>query len=89
MKSLAMLNLNRISPIADFCSEIKALELKLEILNKNVLYITHMDDKILKILNAILVDKNLQKQVDEYFEDETSPQTDQKTIHVDPDYDAD
>ncbi len=71
-----MLNLNRISPIADFCSEIKKLDLKLEIINKNLLYCTHMDDKILKIVNKLLVDKDLQKQVDDYFEDdETSPQT--------------
>ena len=81
MKSLAMLNLNRISPKTDFCSEIKALDNKLNILNKNVLYITHMQDKILKIVSKlehkITLDKDLQKQVDEYFEDdETSPQTD-------------
>ncbi len=34
--------------------------------------------QILYLLNKLLVNKNLQKQVDEYFEeDETSPQTDQ------------
>jgi len=83
MKSLAMLNLNRISPNADFCSEIKALELKLEILNKNVLYVTHMEDKILKMLTKLSTDDGLQKQVDDYFgsddehfPEETSPQTD-------------
>ncbi len=32
--------------------------------------------QILYLLNKLLVNKNLQKQVDDYFEDETSPQTD-------------
>ncbi len=77
MKSLAMINFNRISPIADFYSKITLLDNKLEILNKNVLYITHECDKILKLLKAADNTKNLQKQVDDYFEDdETSPQTD-------------
>lgn len=70
MKSLAMLNLKRISPPADFFSQIKQLELKLEILNKNVLYISHESDKILKILNKSLVDKDLQEQVDKYFDED-------------------
>ncbi len=32
--------------------------------------------QILFLLNKLLVNKSLQKQVDSYFEDETSPQTD-------------
>ncbi len=72
MKSLAMLNFKNISPSADFYS-------KLDILNKNILYITHQTDKILKLIKAMDNDKGLQEQVDKYFEDdETSPQTDQK-----------
>ncbi len=71
-----MLNLNRISPTADFCSKIKQIDSNLNILMKNVLYITHMQDKILKLLNKITVDDKLQSQVDEFFErEETSPQT--------------
>ncbi len=72
MKSLAMLKFNRISPSADFYS-------KLDTINKNILYMTHMEDKILKLLKTITVDKDLQDTVDKYFErdDETSPQTDQ------------
>ncbi len=31
---------------------------------------------ILSLLNKLVTNKNLQKQVDQYFEDETSPQTD-------------
>ncbi len=48
---------------------------KLDILMKNVLYITHECDKILKIVKQLETSQNLQKQVDEYF-DETSHQTD-------------
>ncbi len=73
MKSLAMLNFKNISPDADFYS-------KLDILNKNILYITHMEDKILKILNQVVIDKDLQNQSDKYFEDdETSHQTELET----------
>ncbi len=60
MKSLAMLKFNRISPTADFYS-------KLDIINKNILYITHMQDKILKIINKLVIDKDLQNTVDKYF----------------------
>ncbi len=41
----------------------------IEILMKNVLYITHEVDKIKKIVNEIKNSSGLQKQVDEYFED--------------------
>ncbi len=42
----------------------------LETLQKNVLYLTYRTDSILTKIDKILVDKSLQKQVDEYFEDE-------------------
>ncbi len=61
MKSLAMLNFKNISPNADFYS-------KLDILNKNILYITHMEDKILKLLKKIVIQEDLQDQADEYFD---------------------
>ncbi len=70
-----MLNFKNISPSADFYSKLAIIDRKLDILNKNVLYITHMQDKIMKLVNKLLVDKNLQNTVDEYF-DETSHQTD-------------
>ncbi len=73
MKSLAMIKFNRISPTADFYSKLKSLDLKLEILNKNVLYSTHELDKILKILNTMVADESNQRQVDDFYE--TSPQT--------------
>ncbi len=69
-----MLNLNRISPKTDFCSEIEALGIKLDIVNKNVLYVTHECDKILKLVKSLETSGHLQKQVDEYFDDEDIPQ---------------
>ncbi len=63
MKSLAMLNFKNISPNADFYS-------KLDILNKNILYVTHMEDKILKLLNKLVIDKDLQTTADKYFDED-------------------
>ncbi len=40
----------------------------LETIQKNVLYSTYRTDSILKILNKLIIDKDLQHQVDEYFE---------------------
>ncbi len=81
-KSLEMLNFKNISPNADFYSKLDLLLTRLDILNKNLLYCTHMEDKILKLLKTITVDNNTQKQVDDFYEDphtglreETSPQT--------------
>ncbi len=48
----------------------------LETIQKNGLYCTYRIDSLLKNFEKLLVDKQLQKQVDEYFEEETSPQTD-------------
>ncbi len=44
-------------------------------IQKNVLYSTHRIDLVIRELSKINIDKSLQSQVDEYFE-ETSPQTD-------------
>ncbi len=65
-----------LSPDTDFYSKFQS---QLTVISGNVLYITHQIDKILKIINKLEVDKGLQKQVDQYFDedsDETSPQTD-------------
>ncbi len=48
----------------------------LETIQKNGLYCTYRIDSLLKNFDKLLTDKSLQKQVDAYFEDETSPQTD-------------
>ncbi len=42
---------------------------RLELLNKNIIYVTYQVDKILKIEQSSMTDKSLQKQVDEYFDD--------------------
>ncbi len=55
-------------PTPDFSSELQS---QLRILNGNILYITREVDKILKILNNISVDQHLQKQVDDYFEEDS------------------
>ncbi len=63
-----------LSPTADFYSK---FQLQLDILMKNVLYITHECDKILKLVKSLENNLDLQKQVDDYFE-ETPPQTESK-----------
>ncbi len=80
MKSLAMIKFSRISPSADFYS-------KLHILNKNVLYITHMQDKILKLLRTITTDKDIEDQTNEFYDqyeqehDPPGPPSTQGTSH--------
>ncbi len=52
----------------------------LENLQKNIVYITYKNDAILKVVKSLENSRNLQKQVDNYFEDdETSPQTESDT----------
>ncbi len=51
----------------------------LENLQKNMVYATYKLDNILKLVKSYTTDKDLQQQVDKYFDDdlsETSPQTD-------------
>ncbi len=69
-----MLNFKNISPNADFYSKLQS---QITILSKNVLYITYMQDKILKILTRLDADKGLQKQVDEYFEEDAEEKAEQ------------
>ncbi len=57
-------------------STYKKLFQSIDTIQKNVLYLTYQVDKLVKLARANEIDKGLQKQVDEYFE-ETSPQTDQ------------
>ncbi len=47
----------------------------LETIQKNVLYLTYRMDTCLKTLNKMTVDKDLQKQVDEYFHDDEDRNT--------------
>ncbi len=39
----------------------------IETIQKNVLYLTYRTDMIIKTLNKMVVDKGVQKQVDEYY----------------------
>ncbi len=57
----------------DFYSKLQS---QLRLINGNVLYLTREIDQVKKILMKLELDKGLQKQVDDYFDDETSPQTD-------------
>ncbi len=48
----------------------------IETIQKNVLYVTYRIDMLIKRYDKLEIDKGLQTQVDQYFE-ETSPQTEQ------------
>ncbi len=52
-------------------SDLQKISQQLETIQKNVLYLTYRTDSLLKKTNEYLVDKGLQKQVDEYFEEDT------------------
>ncbi len=56
---------------------IKNVDNKLSMILSELRHERSDNTQILYLLNKLLVNKNLQKQVDQYFEDdETSPQTD-------------
>ncbi len=67
--------INLSPPTPDFSSELQS---QLRIINGNVLYLTHEIDQIKVIVQKILLSKNLQKQVDEYFEDSTQGEEEDK-----------
>ncbi len=49
-------------------ADFQKLNQLLETIQKNVLYLTYRTDAIIKTLNKMVIDKDLQHQVDEYFE---------------------
>ncbi len=52
----------------------KNLEAFLDIMNKNILYLTHTTDKCLVVLKKLEVDIGIQKQVSDFYEpDDSSP----------------
>ncbi len=55
---------DKLSPTADFISKI---QLDLDIVNKNVLYITHMQDKILKIVKELELNWRMQREITEFY----------------------
>ncbi len=48
--------------------DLQKLFQSIEIIQKNVLYLTYRMDTVLKKINSLTVNENLQTQVDEYFE---------------------
>ena len=64
---------DNLSPKTDFSSKI---QLQLDILNKNVLYITHECDKIKKLIDSIIVNLDVYQQTLDFYAKQTSPQTD-------------
>ncbi len=49
----------------------------IETIQKNVLYLTYRLDMLIKTVNKMDIDKGLQKQVDEYFEDDAEESAEQ------------
>ncbi len=59
------------STAADLQKIVPILVTKLELMNKNIIYVTYQVDKILKIEQEKMTDTKLQKQVDDYFDDDS------------------
>ncbi len=53
-------------------SDLQKMFQSIETIQKNVLYLTYRIDMIIKTLDRLVVDKSLQKQVDQYFDDDPS-----------------
>ncbi len=71
---------NRLSPTTDFISKLQS---DLDILNKNLLYITHVQDNILKIVKDLQNMKTMQNTIDEFYG--TSPQTESNILEEEHD----
>ncbi len=56
-------------------SDLQKISQSIETIQKNVLYLTYQVDWIRKTLKESITDKGLQKQVDDYFDDESDPNT--------------
>ncbi len=52
-------------------SDLQKISQSIETIQKNVLYLTYRIDTILKHTKEILDNKGLQKQVDEYFDEDS------------------
>ncbi len=50
-------------------ADLQKLIQSIDTIQKNILYITYRIDTILKNTNKIIIDKGLQSQVDEFFEE--------------------
>ncbi len=56
-------------------ADLSKILLLLETIQKNVLYSTYRTDSVLKILNKMVIDKDLQSQVDEFFDQDDKQPT--------------
>ncbi len=56
---------------ADLQKIVTIISSELNLLQKNMLYVTYRVDAILKLLHEEQTDKGLQSQVDEYFDEES------------------
>ncbi len=66
-------------------ADLQKLTQSVETIQKNILYLTYQSDRSLKLLTELTTDKGLQKQVDQYFEDDSKDIPDEpKDIVLDP-----
>ncbi len=55
----------------------ETIEFRLDSMNKNILYVTHQVDKLVRMITVLKMDKNLEYQAQQYYgKEETSHQTD-------------
>ncbi len=52
----------------------------LETIQKNILYLTYRIDAVLKKVNTLGVDTDLQQQVDKYFDEDNQTSQEEKTL---------
>ncbi len=51
-------------------SDLQKMFQSIETIQKNVLYLTYRTDTLLKTVNKLVIDKDLQHQVDEFFQED-------------------
>ncbi len=54
-------------------SDLQKISQSIDTIQKNVLYLTYRMDMLIKRYDKLAIDKGLQKQVDEYFEEDEKP----------------
>ncbi len=60
-------------------SDLQKMFQSIETIQKNVLYLTYRCDKILKEVSTLRIDKSMQKQVDQYFDEDIENIPDKET----------
>ncbi len=59
-------------------SDLQKMFQSIETIQKNVLYVTYRIDMLIKRMDAMQTNTNLQKQVDDYFDDDSKNIPDEK-----------